>query len=794
MKILIEGYYYDPAILEREQVADGLIEYHRRVSDGYVCYNYVGHLYSPKLKDYIFFLPKVVLEEKSKDEEDRLFGEKPEDIISITDTDTKLDISRRGFVCELAVWIYRALMIYRETHPDQNILLERNIAQIGSRRQRLCDTLLDIILELIRFNHENQDYVTFVLKSIHSGFNKIDWRRTISHSQAIIQDSVPIYMRPVNRKKQVNFDEELFIIYFSILKYISDHFGFQVNLNMGFELITGSKFKHLMDGYGRVRMRQIKYKYFSDKALRLWELCFAFFDKSHAINVRDDQKEYLLAQNFNIVFEAMIDELVGSRNIPSKLVEQRDGKRVDHMYTYADLVYQGSQQNNVQKEIYYIGDSKYYKIKSQVTDESVYKQYTYARNVIQWNLDLFLSEDEDLKKKDNPKNIWLRDETTEGYNIIPNFFISAFVDDGLSYERDNLKKRDVVFNSRQFENRLFDRDTLIITHYNVNFLYVLSLYARNNSFMKASWKAQVRELFRQNIQEELNKNYDFYAMTAHEDINAELYIKENFQSVLGKLFSPFDVINNQQYFSLALRNPDKLILKDKEREKILKEKIQDENAAILSQLRQSFYVEVCKIGESPYDKLPVVSPKPRVQISKDLLTVHHLENYPDTYFLIGVVNNDDHEKWIFSREGGKRDDAYNVRIGKDVSGGVVKSRDKIKHAKFVILYKKGEEDLGIWKVFRVKNIGELSQEQMIKTGYKNPRHDKYLCYFFEEEVFIGDFKINDIIEEDKHKYFLSNHQKGDLYPAGRPIYLKGDELINYRKQNDPKSWYMSNFK
>ena len=55
MKVLIEGYYYDPAVLEREQVTDGLIEYHRRPSDGYVCYNYVGHVYSPMLKDYIFF-------------------------------------------------------------------------------------------------------------------------------------------------------------------------------------------------------------------------------------------------------------------------------------------------------------------------------------------------------------------------------------------------------------------------------------------------------------------------------------------------------------------------------------------------------------------------------------------------------------------------------------------------------------------------------------------------------------------------------------------------------------------
>ena len=98
MKVLIEGYYYDPAVLEREQVTDGLIEYHRRPSDGYVCYNYVGHVYSPMLKDYIFFLPKVVLEEKGTDgaDDDRVFGEKPEDIICVSDKDAARFCMRTG--------------------------------------------------------------------------------------------------------------------------------------------------------------------------------------------------------------------------------------------------------------------------------------------------------------------------------------------------------------------------------------------------------------------------------------------------------------------------------------------------------------------------------------------------------------------------------------------------------------------------------------------------------------------------------------------------------------------------
>lgn len=560
MKILIEGYYYDPALLEKEKVSDGLIEHHRRNKDGYVCYNYVGHVYSPELRDYIFFLPKVVLktqtdgqseETDSENETDLVFGEKPEDIISVTDKNNKLDVGKRNFICELAVWIYRALMVYRTTHPNQNILLERNIAQIGTQRKRLSNTLLDVILELIQFNRDNQDFVLFVLKNIHSGFNRVNWNKTISHSQAFIQQGIPVYFNPVNKKRQINYDEELFIIYFSILNYVFDHYGFPVYINLGFELITGSRFKHYLDGYGQLRLRQIRYKYFSDKALRLWELCYAFFDKSHNINVHDDQKEYLLAQNFNIVFEAMIDKLVGSRDLPSDLTEQKDGKRVDHMYTYADLVYPNSTQKQAQKEIYYIGDSKYYKIGSSIGEESVYKQYTYARNVIQWNLDLFLSGDTDKQKKDNPKQIWLRDETTEGYNIIPNFFISAFVDEQLHYEKDNLQKRDTIFKTRQFENRLFDRDTLLISHYDVNFLYVLSLYARNRSQQQEAWKTKVRAEFRNAIQKILEERYHFYALAPKPSTYAKGFIRDNLKDLLGKIYAPFD---NTEMYLLALDN------------------------------------------------------------------------------------------------------------------------------------------------------------------------------------------------------------------------------------------------
>lgn len=113
--------------------------------------------------------------------------------------------------------------------------------------------------------------------------------------------------------------------------------------------------------------------------------------------------------------------------------------------------------------------------------------------------------------------------------------------------------------------------------------------------------------------------------------------------------------------------------------------------------------------------------------------------------------------------------------------GVIKSRDEIKHAKFVLLYEFGKESDGVFKAYRVKNIGELSKEQMIKTGYEAPHHDPYLCYFFDEEIDLGEFDIQAIIEADKAKFEAAKKDQSESYPEGRPIYMNGFELIKFRK-------------
>ncbi len=575
MKLLIEECQYNVA--DVENVLDGLFtlqDVEQKVSVSYVGYYYNPH---EKVRDVVFILPKVLI-----DEEGKVFGEyDPKDLIHLDEA--KMDEKHRKFLYEFAVWIHRAIVVYNESHEKNEIVLHRQIQDEGKgTHKKKSNTLLDVILSIIRFNKENQQFFTFILKNLHSGFNKINWNKTIARTAAIVQNGSPTYLNPVNKKRQVNFDEELIIIFFSILQYIADTYGFRSNINFGYKLITGAKFKKYLDGFGRTRLRQIKYKYFSDTAVRLWDLCYAFFDKAYKIRVNTSQSEYLLVKSFHIVFEAMIDELIGDTNIPRGLKEQDDGKLVDHFYTYDGLLID----DKADADIYYIGDSKYYKIGNSLGKESIYKQRTYARNVIQWNLDIWLNGKPNMA--DPFERIQLFDEVTEGYNVIPNFFISASIDKKtLSYADYTEPHPNQPPVSRQFKNRLYDRDTLLLSHYDVNFLFVLALYARNNAGAKAAWKHIVRDKFRRAVQDMLKEKFEFYALAPHPDVNASDYFKSHFQDTLGKTFRPYE---NQNLFSLAL---DKSYPED--------------NYRLLSSLGENFYVVPVELGEDPSDRLKLES-------------------------------------------------------------------------------------------------------------------------------------------------------------------------------------------
>lgn len=614
MKLLVEGHPYPfESIRELFPNIDEL-----DVVGGVASVNYVGYYYYAEKSQAVFILPKVVI-----DHRDNLFGVEglhPEHVIDLNEPRNPLSQGHRQFIYGLSVWIYRAIAVYRDNcvrqNKDHTIIRQQSAIKVGRGKHRTGNTFLDIILSLIEFARQNKDWFMFILKNNRSGFNKINWSKTIAKSQVVIQDNEPVYIDPITKKRRINFDEELLVIFYSILNYVKQTYGFPVEVNFNYDLITGKRFERYMPhrredgttdcGFGVRRLRQIKYKYFSDKALQLWDLCFAFFDQSKSVRINAQLNEFLLAKNFNIVFEAIIDDLIGDSEFPDRLnKKQEDGKQVDHMYLYKSLT-----SVEPDKQVYYIGDSKYYKQKNPISRESVAKQYTYARNVIQWNLNLFFGEDTESKPRET--DFCLRDEITEGYNIIPNFFISATVPDDLSYTDtvEKAQKSATTFVSQQFRNRLFDRDTLLVTHYDVNFLYVVSLYARNNAYRKKEWREEVRGIFRDNIQKELEKRFKFFAMRPKPGVDTREFIETHFRDILGKVYAPYD---DKDIIALALDN---------------RKQFEEENSHVLAELGEAFTIVECPLGQDPRKLLPPVSAGTAVPST----TARHGK------FLFGIVN------------------------------------------------------------------------------------------------------------------------------------------------------------
>ena len=433
-------------------------------------------------------------------------------------------------------------------------------------------------------------------------------------------------------------------------------------------------------------------------------LCF--FDYAHQIPVNTDQQEYLLVKNFNIVFEAIIDELIGDKNLPTELKEQADGKRVDHLYQHYGLI----ENQDADKNTYYIGDSKYYKMGSIVGKESVYKQYTYARNVIQWNLDLFQDEDKNEKIVDGTTHYKLRDDITEGYNIIPNFFISADLPMDLSYTTDKIECKDSTeskpLSSYQFKNRLFDRDTLLLSHYNVNFLYVVSLYARDNQYEQASWKMKVRDMFREKVQSKLKNEYDFYAMTEKQKDEGIAYIRTHFQEVLGKIYTPFE---NPNIFSLALDKNDK-----------------DANETLKTKLEQYFIVKECTLGDNP-ENIP------------DLKNVEKGISLPNEKVLVMRAKDQNQLEWI------NKNHFYNIPLQN--------FNTKFLSCRALVLVL-GKESF-LYYITQEKH--EVKSKIDLQTmGYVNPHSENYFLLHLDETKQSQRVQVNEPLYKNDYMIIDSN--------------------------------------
>ena len=526
MKIFFEEYVYKWDVV-KEFLHDHYVMY---LKDGKVTIPYVGYYYSKKAEDSVFILPKVFIN-INENKEEKAFGIfYPEEIIDTKNEDNPLLKSEYyDEVFNLSTWIYRAIARYQERHNPENITESVEVQNVESVNGDNSETWINIILELIRFNNEHRNLFTYIARINSQGHNKINWQKTISKVQPTLQDDVPVYMQFRNKTKVINYDEELIVLFFSVLDYLHEKYHFRILRNVNYTTYPKEVEKLIVSGKGTRLLRNIRRKYFKDELVKLWQLLNVFFEKAQTMQSKSFHEESLMVRNFNMVFEDMIDSLISddTKEKHEKLKDQPDGKIVDHIYHYGSLVRED--------DIYYIGDSKYYKEGRDPGENSIYKQFTYAKNVIQMNMDV-TSPHERIGRKN------YYDDLTEGYNITPNFFIRGmvnpmhlnYIDAELEQERDT-RGEPCVEKRSHHENRLFDRDTLFVLKYSINFLFVLSAYASGR--VDESYKRRIWEKFRNNIIEELKRNYHFYLLQSNYDRTEA--IDKHFRLLNGKIFNSF---------------------------------------------------------------------------------------------------------------------------------------------------------------------------------------------------------------------------------------------------------------
>ena len=491
----------------------------------------VGYYHSIE-NEVIYLLPKVFIDTKglilNKYPKD-LFAENS--IIDVIESQDELNWLRRFLII-----FYKGLIEYRERYSN-TIQSKGDILQLSTSLGENEYTFLDIVVSFVNFHKKNKNTILFIhKKQISAKHKKVNWVKTVRKSNPFVtNEGIPIYSELNIKKKYIDTEEELLCMFYSVLNHLKTEHNYSIQIDESYTIAKGSAYNKLIANAPKI-LKKIRYKYFSDTLVKMFKLLELYFSKSNTASAQNKKEDFIMVKFYHLIFEDMIDKLITSKIDTKetskgvslkKLKENKDGKIIDHLFEYESLI-------DRDESIFYIGDSKYYKTNNEVQENSIYKQFTYAKNVIQFNIDL-LNEG---KKINN--NIRYRDKVTEGYNITPNFFIQGIVTDIFDFDDDNLAIDfdKGIKHSYHFKERIFDRDSLFVNHYSINFLFVLKSYTNKSSFELEKYRVEIHKKFRTNFVSYLKKQnlFKFYHTEFESKELLKQFIDTEFRNLTGRVY------------------------------------------------------------------------------------------------------------------------------------------------------------------------------------------------------------------------------------------------------------------
>lgn len=491
----------------------------------------VGYYHSID-NEVIYLLPKVFIDTKGL-----ILNKYSKDLLAENSIDEVIESQDElNWLKRFLIIFYKGLIEYRVRYKN-TVQSKGDVLQLSSSLGENEYSFLDIVLSFVNFHKKNKNTILFIHKKQTSAkHKKVNWGKTVRKSNPFVtNEGIPIYSELNVKKKYIDTEEELLCMFYSVLNHLKTEYNFSIQIDESYTIAKGSAYEKLAANAPKI-LKKIRYKYFSDTLVKMYKLLELYFSKSNKVSIQNKNEDFIMVKYYHLIFEDMIDKLITSKIDTKetskgvslkKLKENKDGKIIDHLFEYDSLI-------DRDESIFYIGDSKYYKTNNEVQENSIYKQFTYAKNVIQFNIDL-LNEG---KKINN--NIRYRDKVTEGYNITPNFFIQGVVTDIFDFDDDKLAIDfdKGIKHSYHFKERIFDRDSLFVNHYSINFLFVLKSYTNKSSFELEKYRVEIHKKFRTNFVSYLKKQnlFKFYHTEFESKELLKHFIDTEFRNLTGRVY------------------------------------------------------------------------------------------------------------------------------------------------------------------------------------------------------------------------------------------------------------------
>ena len=325
----------------------------------------------------------------------------------------------------------------------------------------------------------------------------------------------------------------------------------------------------------------------------------------------------------------------------------------------------------------------------------------------------------------------------------------------LNDKESDITRIELKHTNKHFKNRLFDRDTLFLQAYTINFLYLLTIYATN---VESSVKECLRKKIRKDFIEFLEGKFDFYLIEPK--VNLQDSIDKNFKELNGKIYKP-EYSENLVIFALE-------------------KELSFENLLLFNKVEKDFWIYGYNLGSNiakgekmQYTSINVAAESnPSSDFIPNIVFNKTIESKKSYSILLAVYKNEEHKKWILEHK------KYNVRLGDRV--GAVKRNHQVFSARYLVLYNlNNKSEYEVYKLDSKRNF--LSGEQMQELGYPNKDFNgkQYLLYsVLDSEVDIKVLNLKGLLDSKRSEFYQANNTQ---IADGAPIYIYDRELERWNE-------------